>query len=99
MFEVHRSASAIILAHGVQALGIAVGQDIVAISLGIWIAGNTEPMVQPGHAVLVDGTWKVSKTTFCTLVELGNNEKPVAGCGARFHQGAMPELSARPWLS
>ncbi len=34
-----------------------------------------------GVAVLVDGTWKVSKITFCTLVQLGNNNKPVASCG------------------
>jgi len=33
-----------------------------------------------GQAVLVDGKWKVSKLTFCTLVELGNNGKPVPGC-------------------
>ena len=35
-----------------------------------------------GQAVLVDGHWKVSKTTFCTLVMLGNGQKPVAGCSA-----------------
>jgi hypothetical protein len=35
-----------------------------------------------GQAVLVDGKWKVSKLTFCTLVELGNNNKPVKGCSA-----------------
>lgn len=33
-----------------------------------------------GVAVLEDGTWKVSKITFCTLVELGNNGKPVQSC-------------------
>jgi hypothetical protein len=33
-----------------------------------------------GDSVLVDGTWKVSKTTFCTLVELGNGSKPVPSC-------------------
>ncbi|HEU5033206.1 MAG TPA: hypothetical protein VFT62_00450 [Mycobacteriales bacterium] len=33
-----------------------------------------------GQAVLVAGQWKVSKLTFCTLVELGNNNKPVPGC-------------------
>jgi hypothetical protein len=33
-----------------------------------------------GAAVLQDGTWKVSQTTFCTLVELGNNQKHVASC-------------------
>ena len=33
-----------------------------------------------GQAVYVDGTWRVSKATFCTLVTLGNNNQPVAGC-------------------
>jgi hypothetical protein len=33
-----------------------------------------------GEAVNVDGKWLVSKLTFCTLVELGNNGKPVEGC-------------------
>ena len=33
-----------------------------------------------GVAVLQGGKWKVSDVTFCTLVVLGNNEKPVKGC-------------------
>jgi hypothetical protein len=33
-----------------------------------------------GQAVFLDGKWKVSKLTFCTLVELGNDQKPVRGC-------------------
>ena len=33
-----------------------------------------------GQAVFVDGTWKVSKTSFCTLVQLGANGKTVPGC-------------------
>jgi hypothetical protein len=33
-----------------------------------------------GQAVLQDGTWKVAKSTFCTLVLLGNNNNPVSGC-------------------
>ena len=33
-----------------------------------------------GMAVLQDGIWKVSKVTFCTLVELGNGQRPVASC-------------------
>jgi hypothetical protein len=43
--------------------------------------GTTEllPAAQ-GDAVLVDGTWKVSQATFCTLVELGNGSKPVPSC-------------------
>jgi hypothetical protein len=33
-----------------------------------------------GVSVLEDGTWKVSKITFCTLVQLGNGNKPVPSC-------------------
>src|SRR4051812_31505222 len=33
-----------------------------------------------GVAVYIDGTWKVSKTSFCTLVLLGANGKAVPGC-------------------
>ena len=33
-----------------------------------------------GLAVLENGTWKVGKQTFCTLVTLGNNNQPVTGC-------------------
>ena len=33
-----------------------------------------------GTAVYVDGKWKVSKSTFCSLVTLGNNNKAPAGC-------------------
>jgi hypothetical protein len=33
-----------------------------------------------GQAVYVDGEWKVSQLTFCTLVELGNDGKPVKSC-------------------
>jgi hypothetical protein len=42
-------------------------------------AGGTT-LNSAGVAVLQDGQWKVSKTTFCTLVELGNNERPVKSC-------------------
>jgi hypothetical protein len=33
-----------------------------------------------GVSVFVDGAWKVSKTSFCTLVDLGANGKSVPGC-------------------
>jgi hypothetical protein len=33
-----------------------------------------------GVAVYEDGTWKVSKVSFCTLIQLGNNGKPVPSC-------------------
>jgi hypothetical protein len=45
--------------------------------------GNTRPALLPdasGVTVLVDGRWKVSKTSFCTLVQLGANGKTVPGC-------------------
>ncbi len=46
------------------------------------LLNGTTPVLDnaSGEAVLVDGQWKVSKVTFCTLVELGNNNKPVPGC-------------------
>ena len=33
-----------------------------------------------GVAVYVDGSWKVSKTTFCTLVSLGAGGATIPGC-------------------
>ena len=48
-----------------------------------WTLLNGKNPVLPnasGQAVLSGGKWKVSKLTFCTLVELGNNGKPVKGC-------------------
>ena len=33
-----------------------------------------------GVAVYADGSWKVSKATFCTLVSLGANGQAVPGC-------------------
>jgi hypothetical protein len=33
-----------------------------------------------GTAVLVNGTWLVSKATLCALVQLGSNGKAVPGC-------------------
>lgn len=38
------------------------------------LAGST------GKAVLVDGTWKVSQTTFCTLTALAASGQQVPGC-------------------
>lgn len=42
-------------------------------------AGGTT-LNSAGVAVLQGGQWKVSQITFCTLVVLGNGEKPVKGC-------------------
>jgi hypothetical protein len=33
------------------------------VSLGIWMAGSTVPMLHPAHAVLEGGTWKVRRST------------------------------------
>jgi len=33
------------------------------VSLGIWFAGRSSPVTMPAHAVLQDGTWKVSRET------------------------------------
>ena len=33
------------------------------VSLGIWLAGNPQPILQPVHALLEDGTWKVSRSS------------------------------------
>ena len=46
------------------------------------LLNGTTPLLPnaTGVAVLVDGKWKVSKTSFCTLVQLGANGKPVPGC-------------------
>jgi hypothetical protein len=38
-------------------------QSEAEVSLGIWLAGNPQPLPQPAHAVLEDGTWKVSRAT------------------------------------
>jgi hypothetical protein len=37
--------------------------DEAEVGLALWIAGNPAPMVQPVHAVRVDGTWQVSRAT------------------------------------
>jgi hypothetical protein len=41
-------------------------------------AGTT--LNSAGTAVLQNGVWKVTTVTFCTLVVLGNGERPVKGC-------------------
>jgi hypothetical protein len=40
-----------------------VDPDEAEVGIGMWMAGNPQPMVLPGRAVLVDGEWKVSGTT------------------------------------
>jgi hypothetical protein len=48
------------------------------VTYGLHAAGRI--LNASGIAVLQGGTWKVSDVTFCTLVVLGNNERPVKGC-------------------
>jgi hypothetical protein len=38
-------------------------EDDAEVSLGFWLPGNPSPMSMPAHAVLQDGTWKVSRST------------------------------------
>jgi hypothetical protein len=48
-----------------------------------WILYNGTTKVldnASGQAKFVDGQWKVSKLTFCTLVTLGNNQVAPKGC-------------------
>ena len=48
-----------------------------------WVLYNgTTPVLDnaSGQAKFVDGQWKVSKLTFCTLVTLGNNQVAPKGC-------------------
>jgi hypothetical protein len=46
------------------------------------LMNGTTPVLKgsQGQAVLVNGKWLVSETTFCTLVALGNNQQPPPGC-------------------
>jgi hypothetical protein len=46
------------------------------------LLNGTTPVLpnSEGTAVLVNGKWLVSETTFCTLVSLGNNGKAPPGC-------------------
>jgi hypothetical protein len=44
------------------------------------ILGNKVLTGAQGNAVLENGHWKVSKFTFCQLLKLGANGKPVPGC-------------------
>jgi hypothetical protein len=40
-----------------------VDSDEAEVGLGLWMAGSTTPMMQPAHAVLENGTWKVGRGT------------------------------------
>ena len=51
-----------------------------AVTYDLLIDGKPVLPGATGTAVLVDGTWKVSKTTFCTLASLGSPVEPVEGC-------------------
>jgi hypothetical protein len=45
--------------------------DEAELTLGIWLPGNfTTPMMQPAHAVRLNGSWKVSRDTMTRLANL-----------------------------
>jgi hypothetical protein len=54
--------------------------ETAGVTYDFLIDGNPVLPGATGTAVLVDGTWKVSKTTFCTLASLGSPNEPVEGC-------------------
>jgi hypothetical protein len=45
------------------------GDDEAEVSVGIWLAGNPQPMIQPAHAVREGGTWKVSRSSVSRFAE------------------------------
>jgi hypothetical protein len=51
-----------------------------AVVYTILVSGTPMLAAQKGTAVLENGTWKVSLTSFCGLLALQNGGKPVAGC-------------------
>jgi hypothetical protein len=46
------------------------------VSLGFWMPGSSSPMVMPAHAVLQDGTWKVSRSTIEHFAQLAQVHRP-----------------------
>jgi ClpX C4-type zinc finger len=45
--------------------------DEAELTLGIWLPGNfTMPMMQPAHAIRLDGSWKMSRDTMTRLAGL-----------------------------
>ena len=51
-----------------------------AVTYDLSVAGTVMLPGAQGKAVLEGGTWKVSKQTFCTLVNLSAGGTPVPGC-------------------
>jgi hypothetical protein len=50
------------------------------VTYDIVINGQPALAGSKGYATKQNGAWKVSKTTFCALVALGNNNQPPPGC-------------------
>ncbi len=56
------------------------GAETADVTYDLLIDGKPVLPGATGTAVLQDGDWKVSKTTFCTLASLGSPTEPVDGC-------------------
>lgn len=53
-----------------------VSEDEAEVQFGLLLSNFGSPMAQTGHAVLVDGEWKVSRETWCRLVRMAGVECP-----------------------
>ena len=53
-----------------------VSEDEAEVQFTLLLSNFSSPMPQTGHAVLVDGEWKVSRETWCRLVRLTGVECP-----------------------
>ncbi len=56
------------------------GADLATVTYALSSNGTVVLPSATGQAVYENGRWLFSKTTFCTLVSLGNGNKPVPGC-------------------
>jgi len=56
-----------------------VSDDEAEVQFALLLSDFASPMTQTGHAVLVDGEWKVSRETWCRLVRLTGVECPPPG--------------------
>jgi hypothetical protein len=51
-------------------------EDEAEVTRGIWMAGSSQPMMIPAHAVLEDGTWKVSRSTLDHSLQQSRQFRP-----------------------
>ena len=69
------------MATGATVEGVTLSDDSNAdVKWTLLLEGNPVLPDQSGNAILVDGTWKVSATTFCTLLAIQGGGAPVPGC-------------------